>query len=131
MGRMKLKGKKKKTIFRFLILFIVFLITIYFSFKFITSMNIKFNSKDIVNYLLHNYKSEDIVNDNISKRIKTVFKLDSLLGMKTINNSKVTKISNKVTTNNKPIVYIYNTHQKVVIKQVEYLWKKQKEKIVA
>ena len=110
MGRMKLKGKKKKTIFRFLILFIVFLITIYFSFKFITSMNIKFNSQDIVNYLLHDYKSEDIVNDNVKKRIKNVFKLDNLLGMEIVKTSSVKKISNKSVTNN-PIVYIYNTHQ--------------------
>lgn len=111
MGRMKLKGKKKKTIFRFLILFIVFLITVYLSFKFITSMNIKFESKDIVKYLLHDYKSEDIVNDNIAKRIKSVFKLDNLLGMKTIKANKVEKISNVININTKPIVYIYNTHQ--------------------
>ena len=110
MGRMKLKGKKKKTIFRFLILFIVFLITVYLSFKFITSMNIKFESKDIVKYLLHDYKSEDIVNDNVTKRIKSVFKLDNLLGMKTVRTSSVKKISNK-TIHNNPIVYIYNTHQ--------------------
>ncbi len=111
MGRMKLKSKKKKTIFRFLILFIVFIITLYFSLKFITSMNIKLKSQDIVNYLLYDYKSEDIVNDNMNKRIKSVFKLDNLLGMKTVKTSKVKKMNNKITTNSKPIVYIYNTHQ--------------------
>ncbi len=111
MGRMKLKGKKKKTIFRFLILFVVFLIAIYFSFKFITSMNIKLNSKDIVNYLLHDYKDEDIVNDNVSKRIKNVFKLNNLLGMKTVNSKNIKKVSNDINIDDKPIVYIYNTHQ--------------------
>ncbi|MBP3799614.1 MAG: stage II sporulation protein P [Bacilli bacterium] len=73
-------------------------------------MNIKFNSQDIVNYLLHDYKSEDIVNDNVKKRIKNVFKLDNLLGMEIVKTSSVKKISNKSVTNN-PIVYIYNTHQ--------------------
>lgn len=111
---MKLKGKKRKTIFRFLILFIVFFITAYFSFKYIVNMNIEFNSKDIVNYLLYDYKSEDIVNENINKRIKSVFKIDNLLGMDTVKKNKVvkvSKVSNRSISGDKPLVYIYNTHQ--------------------
>lgn len=109
MKKMKLKNNsKRKTIFRFLVLLLVFFITLYIAFKYVVSMNIEISSKDIVNYLLHDYKSEDIVNESISKRLNNVFKLDSLLGMKLVNKGKdesVVKISNK------PLVYIYNTHQ--------------------
>ena len=109
MKKMKLKNNnKRKTIFRFLILLSVFFITIYIAFKYVVSMNIKFSSKDIVNYLLNDYKDEDIVNENISKRISNVFKLDNLLGMKLVNKEKTKEVIN---ISNKPIVYLYNTHQ--------------------
>lgn len=111
MGRMKLRNRKKKTILRFLILLIIFFIVVYFSFKFIVNMNIKFESKDIVNYLLNDYKSEDIVNDNVKRRVSNIFKIDNLLGMETIKKNEIKKISNKIIKDDKPIVYIYNTHQ--------------------
>lgn len=109
MKKMKLKNRtKRKTIFRFLILLLVFFITLYIAFKYVVSMNIEFSSKDIVNYLLNDYKSEDIVNERISKRLNNVFRLDSLLGMELVNKEKE---ENVVKISNKPLVYIYNTHQ--------------------
>ena len=111
MRRMKLKNNKKKTIFRFLILFLVFFITSYIAFKYIISMNIKLNSRDIVNYLLHDYTDEDIVNENINKRIKNVFKINNLLGMNLVVKKENTGASAKKNNNNNPLVYLYNTHQ--------------------
>lgn len=112
MKHMKLKNNnKKKTIFRFLILLLVFLITLYISFKYVVSMNIEFKSRDIVKYLLNDYKSEDIINENIGKRLNNVFKLNNLLGMKLVKKEKVNKEEIIINQNSKPLVYLYNTHQ--------------------
>lgn len=112
MKRMKLKNNtKRKTIFRFLILLLVFFITLYIAFKYVVSMNIEFSSKDIVNYLLNDYKSEDIVNNYVNEKINNIFKLDNLLGMKLVNKEKKVKIEKVINFSNKPIVYLYNTHQ--------------------
>ena len=115
MKKMKLKNNRKKRIkLKFLLLFFIFILSLYIMFKHLTKINIKISNEELVYYLLNEYTEEDIINKKISKNINDFFMPDRLLNMKLIykKDEKDKKETKEVSNNlEKQIVYIYNTHE--------------------
>lgn len=112
MARMKLKKKKKVKIrYKAIFFFLLFILSLYFSFNYLLSKNINIDNKELVEYLLEdaNFKNSE---DNILKK-----KLNSFLEPYNLLNMNVKKISNNPTQevdksiSKKPLVYLYNSHQ--------------------
>ncbi len=112
MKKMKLKNNRKKRIkIRFLLLFFVFILSIYIMFKHLTKINIKISNEELVYYLLNDYTEEDIVNKKISKNINDFFMPDRLLNMKLTYKDNKKEIKEVNINKEKQIVYIYNSHE--------------------
>lgn len=111
MNKMRLKAKKKRRFsFKFFLLFIIFLLSLYFSFDYLCKQNINIDNKELVYYLLEDASLKRSGSGFLKKQFSSFAEPYNLLNM------KVAKLYNKEKKavkeiEVKPLVYLYNSHQ--------------------
>ncbi len=117
MKRLKLRNGLKKQIFRLVIIVIFIIVSFLISFKFLyDKIDLKMDNTIYIDYLVKDSFSSYNLND-IKRLSSTEFLLKYSFGIEKIytgtNVDIVTPIINddEQITSNKPLVYIYNTHQ--------------------
>ena len=111
MNRMRLKAKKKRRFsIKFFLLFIIFSLSLYFSFDYLCKQNINIDNKELVYYLLEDASLKRSGSGFFKKQFSSFTEPYNLLNM------KIAKLYNKEKKavkeiEVKPLVYLYNSHQ--------------------
>ncbi len=109
-SKKKKNGKRLK--FKFLLFLLLFIFSIYKTFRFLLKSNINIDNKEFVEFLLSNNNSDNKVNKFI-KTINKKYKPVDLLSTNyyELTKPKIIKENNANKDNYLPLIYIYNTHQ--------------------
>ena len=111
------KNKKLKRYF----LFFMFIMGIYFSYKYLESKNIELKDKEFINLLIDNsFKYNDA--DFIEKIVNKTYELSNPVKLLSKEYNKYLDITEPVIKEEiKPLIYLYNTHQTEEYKTTELL----------
>ena len=110
------KSKKKRFKYKFLLFVVVFMISLFKTFNYLSKSSIKIDDKTLVNLMLSDdYNKKDNVLSNILKNVKSSYKPVDLLSTNYYDlvdsSKKIDKTGKEVEQNNNYLIYIYNSHQ--------------------
>lgn len=108
------RRKHKKLKFKFLLFLLLFILSIYKSFRYLLKSNIKIDNKEFVELLLANNIEENKITKfigSINKNYKPVNLLSTNYYELVDTKKKKVDVNNNSDSNSLPLIYIYNSHQ--------------------
>ena len=108
------RRKHKKLKFKFLLFLLLFILSIYKSFRYLLKSNIKIDNKEFVDLLLANNIEENKITKfigSINKNYKPVNLLSTNYYELVDTKKKKVDVNNNSDSNSLPLIYIYNSHQ--------------------
>ena len=108
------RRKHKKLKFKFLLFLLLFVLSIYVSFRYLLKSNIKIDNKEFVDLLLANNIEENKITKfigSINKNYKPVNLLSTNYYELVDTKKKKVNVNSNSNSNSLPLIYIYNSHQ--------------------
>lgn len=108
------RRKHKKLKFKFLLFLLLFILSIYVSFRYLLKSNIKIDNKEFVELLLANNIEENKITKfigSINKNYKPVNLLSTNYYELVDTKKKKVNVNSNSNSNSLPLIYIYNSHQ--------------------
>ena len=108
------RRKHKKLKFKFLLFLLLFILSIYKSFRYLLKSNIKIDNKEFVELLLANNIEENKITKfigSINKNYKPVNLLSTNYYELVDTKKKKVNVNSNSNSNSLPLIYIYNSHQ--------------------
>ncbi len=108
------RRKHKKLKFKFLLFLLLFILSIYKSFRYLLKSNIKIDNKEFVELLLANNIEENKITKfigSINKNYKPVNLLSTNYYELVDTKKKKVDVNSNSNSNSLPLIYIYNSHQ--------------------
>ena len=108
------RRKHKKLKFKFLLFLLLFVLSIYKSFRYLLKSNIKIDNKEFVELLLANNIEENKITKfigSINKNYKPVNLLSTNYYELVDTKKKKVDVNSNSNSNSLPLIYIYNSHQ--------------------
>ena len=108
------RRKHKKLKFKFLLFLLLFILSIYKSFRYLLKSNIKIDNKEFVELLLANNIEENKIAKfigSINKNYKPVNLLSTNYYELVDTKKKKVNVNSNSNSNSLPLIYIYNSHQ--------------------